>query len=199
MSRTIEGPILFRAVENCKAQRMLRPSASQRAISCSPSRRHLLWVHRCYRVLRTAVVGVLVLGVVMPTSIEAWAAERSATDDARGVRSAANVTSASARWYPPLGPPLQLAEPYRPPPTPYAAGHRGIDLPASTGAQVAAPVHGTVSFAGKVVDREVVSIRVDARTVVSMEPVSAEHVSAGETVSRGETLGAVAAGGSLRR
>ena len=39
---------------------------------------------------------------------------------------------------------------FEPPPTPYAAGHRGIDFGAPIGTSVVAAASGTVSFAGQV-------------------------------------------------
>lgn len=59
--------------------------------------------------------------------------------------------------------------------------------------RVLAPAGGTVSYAGVVVDRGVLSIRIDARTVLSMEPVDAS-VRAGELVQKGEEVGVVAGG-----
>lgn len=97
-------------------------------------------------------------------------------------------------WEPPLGHPLRIAEAYSLPNGPYRAGHRGVDLPAEPGAAVRAPASGTVSFVGTVVDRPVVSIRVDARTIVSLEPVSS-GLREGEAVGRGERIGEVASGG----
>lgn len=104
--------------------------------------------------------------------------------------------SASTRWLPPLDPPLHISGPYRAPPGPYASGHRGIDLPAKPGAIVIAPVAGNVNFAGTVVDRGVVSVRVDADTVLSIEPVDPGSLpNVGDSVERGQVLGTSAAGG----
>ena len=107
-------------------------------------------------------------------------------------------TASASHWLPPLGPPLRVSEPYRPPPSPYGAGHRGIDLPAEAGQKVRSPAAGTVSFVGKVVDREVISVRVDARTVYSLEPVDQDEaggLSTGDAVGRGDALGTVGEGG----
>lgn len=111
---------------------------------------------------------------------------------------AATVSRHTGRWLPPLGPPLRISGPYLAPPGPYASGHRGIDLPAQPGALVVAPVAGTVSFVGMVADRGVLSIRVDDRTVVSLEPIVAVDpatAAEGDTVERGEQIGVVATGG----
>ena len=100
----------------------------------------------------------------------------------------------SARWLPPLQTQFVVTGPYVPPPHPYAAGHRGIDLRASPGASVVAPSDGTVSFAGNVAGRGVISVRVDGSTVVSIEPV-VSGLGEGDGVRAGEVLGTVGTGG----
>ncbi len=103
----------------------------------------------------------------------------------------------SPYWLPPLGTPLEVSGPYRPPPTPYASGHRGIDLPAAPGELVHAPVGGVVSFVGQVADRHVLSVRVDSRTVVSFEPIEQADaaLTEGAQVLPRQPLGIVAEGG----
>ncbi|MBO1901175.1 M23 family metallopeptidase [Leucobacter weissii] len=93
-------------------------------------------------------------------------------------------------WSPPLGHPLRISAPYSLPNGPYRAGHRGIDLPATSGDPVRAPTSGTISFAGTVVDRPVISIRVDERTVLSMEPVTSA-LAAGDIVAPGGIVGEI--------
>ncbi len=108
---------------------------------------------------------------------------------------AAPLTPRDARWTPPFDGPLRISAPYSLPFGPYAAGHRGIDLPAAApGLPVRSPVAGTVSFVGTVVDRPVVSVRVDLRTVVSLEPVESE-LRVGDPVARGTIMGVVTSGG----
>lgn len=97
-------------------------------------------------------------------------------------------------WSPPLDPPLRVSAPYSLPHGPYAAGHRGIDIPTAAGAAVHAPAGGTVSYVGTVVDRPIVSLQIDAHTVVSFEPVVSE-LRVGDSLARGERIGHVAAGG----
>jgi len=83
---------------------------------------------------------------------------------------------------------------FDPPATRYGAGHRGVDLTAPIGTPVSAPDDGTVLFAGRVVDRGVLSI--DHGTVrSSFEPVR-PLVHAGEHVSRGQVVALVAAPGA---
>lgn len=59
----------------------------------------------------------------------------------------------------PVGPPPpEILRGWHPPPGPYAAGHRGIDLAAPPGTRVLAPAAGTVTFAGPVGGRGVLTL-----------------------------------------
>ncbi|MEX0170239.1 peptidoglycan DD-metalloendopeptidase family protein [Streptomyces sp. LMG1-1-1.1] len=59
----------------------------------------------------------------------------------------------------PVGPPPpEIVRGWKPPPGPYAAGHRGVDLAAAPGVAVLAPAAGTVSFAGPVGGRGVLTL-----------------------------------------
>jgi murein DD-endopeptidase MepM/ murein hydrolase activator NlpD len=91
-------------------------------------------------------------------------------------------------------PPHQLLRPFEAPPTPYSAGHRGVDLTAAAGAAVIAPADGVVSFAGTVVDRPVLSVRHADGLVSSIEPV-VSALPAGAELRSGDTVGVVASGG----
>ena len=76
------------------------------------------------------------------------------------------------------------------PAQPWAAGHRGIDLDAEAGSPVLAPAAGTVTVAGTVVDRGVVTIlHADGRRS-SLEPVSPAVV-VGQQVAAGDVVGTV--------
>ena len=94
------------------------------------------------------------------------------------------------KWSAPAGHPPVLARGYEPPPTPYAAGHRGVDLAATDGQPLLAPADGVVSFAGPVAGRGVISIRVDRDTVLSLEPVETS-LTEGDPVQRGRTIGTI--------
>ncbi|QMV21570.1 peptidoglycan DD-metalloendopeptidase family protein [Streptomyces sp. SCUT-3] len=83
---------------------------------------------------------------------------------------------------------------FEPPPVPWAAGHRGVDLSAPPGAPVRAAAAGTVSFAGPVAGRGVVSVELadsgapPLRT--TYEPVTAS-VTVGDEVTAGQVVGVV--------
>jgi murein DD-endopeptidase MepM/ murein hydrolase activator NlpD len=96
------------------------------------------------------------------------------------------------RW--PIAPPRRVIRAFEAPPTPYTAGHRGLDLATVMDTPVYAPDAGIVSFAGTVAGRAVLSIAHGGNLVSSLEPVQA-LVSAGEPVSRGQLIGVVASGG----
>ncbi|MFP3465065.1 murein hydrolase activator EnvC family protein [Leifsonia sp. SIMBA_070] len=100
---------------------------------------------------------------------------------------------AAARWEWPLSPHV-LQAPYAAPATPYAAGHRGIDLAAVPGAVVIAPSDAVVRFSGVVVDRPVLTLDHGGGVLSSYEPVASE-LPVGALVARGAVVGAVASGG----
>ena len=83
--------------------------------------------------------------------------------------------------------------PFIAPETPYAAGHRGIDVAAPEGAEVRSPADGVIHFSGFVVDRPVLSIDHGGGLVSSFEPVVSE-LAAGTIVHRGDRIGAVQSG-----
>ena len=95
---------------------------------------------------------------------------------------------AAPAWEWPVEPPHPLARPYLAPATPYAAGHRGIDIRAPAGARILAPADGVVHFAGFVVNRPVLSIAHAGGVLSSYEPVQTELV-AGDVVHRGQVVG----------
>ncbi|MFD6249259.1 murein hydrolase activator EnvC family protein [Streptomyces roseolus] len=68
------------------------------------------------------------------------------------------VFLALALLWPVAPPPPPILRGWHPPPGPYAAGHRGVDLAAPPGTPVLAPAAGTVTFAGPVGGRGVVTL-----------------------------------------
>ncbi len=101
--------------------------------------------------------------------------------------------AATLRWQWPVTPP-RIVQAYAAPPSPYAAGHRGIDLVAAPGTVVVAPSDATVHFAGVVVDRPVLTLDHGSGVLSSYEPLLAEGVKAGDAVTRGSPLGVVGTG-----
>jgi len=88
----------------------------------------------------------------------------------------------------------EVVSPYRNGADPYASGqHRGIDIAAPIGRGVAAPTAGRVTFAGTAGSSGLtVSLRTgDGRYDTSYLHLSSASVREGESVGRGERLGAV--------
>lgn len=103
-------------------------------------------------------------------------------------------SSSPAAWLWPIPPPHSVARPFEAPTSPYAAGHRGIDLPARPGDAVFAPAAGVVSFAGMVAGRPVLSIGHPGDLISTVEPMRAD-VAEGDRVAAGQQVGRVASGG----
>ncbi len=97
-------------------------------------------------------------------------------------------------WTWPVPAPIRVVSPFRAPPTPYKAGHRGIDVLVEPAATVVAAAPGTVSFAGMVAGRGVVAIDHGDGVVSAIEPVAAS-VAQGDVVSSGDVIGTVTQGG----
>lgn len=85
---------------------------------------------------------------------------------------------------------------WEPPPTPYARGHRGVDLSAPAGSPVRAAAAGRVSFAGRVAGRGVVTVELtgtgDPPLRTTYEPVRTS-VHKGNEVTAGTLLGTLEA------
>jgi murein DD-endopeptidase MepM/ murein hydrolase activator NlpD len=103
------------------------------------------------------------------------------------------LAALAAVWSWPVTAPHTIVKPYLAPATPYASGHRGIDIAAAAGASVLAPDDGVVHFSGFVVDRPVLSIDHGDGVISSYEPVETE-LAAGDSVHRGDEVGALQAG-----
>ncbi|WP_345710679.1 M23 family metallopeptidase, partial [Kineococcus glutinatus] len=77
-------------------------------------------------------------------------------------------------------------------PSPYAAGHRGVDLGAGAGTEVLASAAGTVVFAAAVAGRGVVVVAHAGGVRTTYEPVE-PRAGAGTGVRAGDVIGVVAA------
>lgn len=88
--------------------------------------------------------------------------------------------------------PGPVIDPYRPPPTPYSPGNRGIDFATTPGEEVVAPAEGEVTFAGPVGGGlHVVVLHPDGiRTSLSF--LAAVLVRRGQRVAAGSPVGLAA-------
>jgi murein DD-endopeptidase MepM/ murein hydrolase activator NlpD len=91
----------------------------------------------------------------------------------------------------PLNPPPSVVSTFDPPDSPYAAGHRGVDLAGSVGQPVLSIGDGVVAFVGVVAGRGVVVVSHGALRS-TYEPVSA-GVMVGDTVVGGQPIGVLSA------
>ncbi|MEV6680454.1 M23 family metallopeptidase [Streptomyces erythrochromogenes] len=93
----------------------------------------------------------------------------------------------------PLPPPLSVARWWDPPPTPYAAGHRGVDLAAPVGAELRAVAAGRVHHVGPVAGRGVLSLALPNGLRTTYEPVR-PLVAEGEEVAAGQVVAVLTEG-----
>jgi murein DD-endopeptidase MepM/ murein hydrolase activator NlpD len=98
-----------------------------------------------------------------------------------------------ALWTAPLAGGLTVTRPFDPPPGPYAAGHRGVDLGGAPRSPVLAAGDGVVVFAGMVAGRPLVSIEHAGGLRTTYEPVD-PSVAAGQQVARGSPIGTLVGG-----
>jgi murein DD-endopeptidase MepM/ murein hydrolase activator NlpD len=144
---------------------------------------------------RRAAVAALALALALaPVPPAPAAAPPSAT--ARPAAAAPLLPPAPDPRVPPLRLPVwgRLVRGFEAPAGPYGPGHRGVDLPAPVGTPVAAPAAGTVGFAGRVAGTAWVSVLVAPGVVVTVGPLLAPAVTAGERVAALAPVGRLAAG-----
>jgi len=96
-------------------------------------------------------------------------------------------------WQWPLAPPHRMVRAFEAPPTPYAAGHRGVDLVGGT-REVRAVDDGVVRFSGVVAGRGTVSVLHAGGLVSTYEPVVGS-VTAGQRVAAGTVIGTLETSG----
>ncbi|MFF6784522.1 peptidoglycan DD-metalloendopeptidase family protein [Streptomyces sp. NPDC012510] len=148
---------------------------------------------------RTAVRPVLLLCLTSVLLVTAWTTAPRAVSGPPGRGPAAApappapeepVPALGRTW--PVGLRPLVVHAWEPPPTPYARGHRGVDLAAPPGSPVRAVAAGRVSFAGRVAGRGVISIELtgtgDPLLRTTYEPVQ-PSVREGDEVTAGTPVG----------
>lgn len=138
-------------------------------------------------VRRTLVIAAAALVLGLSVAVVPASAAAGAVSTGAGAR-----PTASGSWVWPLAGPT-VVRAYQAPAHEYGPGHRGVDV-RGTSERVRAPRAGVVAFAGRVADRGVITIDHGDGYVTTLEPVRSS-LTAGMRVTRGETVGAVAAGG----
>ncbi len=137
---------------------------------------------RCARPVRRFGLAALV-------AVTAAVAVIAAGPVARGDSRPPIPHTAPASYRPPVAP-LRVLRPFQPPPTPYAAGHRGVDLATTSGMQVRAAGAGVVRFAGSVAGRGVIVIAHPDGITTEYEPVR-PRVLVGTAVAGGTVIATV--------
>jgi hypothetical protein len=151
------------------------------------------------RVLRLRVAALLVVGLtILPTASFALPAGGAAAAAVHARPTGAAVLPDAglevvsrpsvASW--PLYPEPAVLRSFQPPAQRWSPGHRGVDLAASAGQAVLAPAPGTVTFAGVVVDRGVLTVTHPGGLRSSFEPVTSQ-VPVGTVVSQGAVIALV--------
>jgi murein DD-endopeptidase MepM/ murein hydrolase activator NlpD len=150
-------------------------------------------------VKRTIVASAVVAAVVsLMTALPAAAspgrgldwAGRPATPAGQGLAQPAGPVPGSYAW-PVQGPVIRGFEP---PSNPYSSGHRGIDIAVPFGTPIHAPNDGVVSFAGWIGGALYLSIDHPDGVRTTYSWLSAVTVHKGQSVLRGDVIGATGHG-----
>lgn len=153
------------------------------------------------RAVACAVACAAVCAALAPTVGAVWSPRAQADERQEPPPSVRSADSSEGRVWPVEGHagalrPL-VTRGWKPPPEPWAAGHRGVDLAAPRGSPVRAVADGRISFAGRVAGRGVVSVELSgtARPPLrtTYEPVR-PSIRKGQRVRAGQTVGTVADG-----
>ena len=126
-----------------------------------------------------SLIPPFVLHVPAPRSARFWTAPTP------------TATVAQTYTWPVHGPVIRGFEP---PPDPYSAGHRGIDIAAPFGSPLHAAQGGTVAFAGSVAGSLFISIDHPDGVRTTYSWLSAVSVTKGQTVTRGQVIGSTGHG-----
>ncbi|GLY04856.1 MULTISPECIES: M23 family metallopeptidase [Actinoplanes] len=93
----------------------------------------------------------------------------------------------------PVPSPPEVTRRFDPPPDPWLAGHRGVDLAVTPGAPIRSAGAGTVVFAGTIAGRGVVSVAHPGGLRTTYEPVT-PSVATGDRIPAGAVLGTAQSG-----
>jgi murein DD-endopeptidase MepM/ murein hydrolase activator NlpD len=138
---------------------------------------------------RVAVVIVLATAMVMSHAAAAWAEA-----DRAGRPMPVAFESRARAFAPPYGSygwPVEgtVIRFFEPPPTPFSAGHRGIDIGVPFGTPVHSSAAGTVTFAGWVAGSMFVTVDHGDGIKTSYSFLSGFTVSGGDAVKAGQVIG----------
>ena len=134
--------------------------------------------------------------LLLPASVAPAGEVMSARPGRQAVPFAPGALHAAPRetWKWPVSPEPAVIRAFDPPDKPWMSGHRGVDLAAAhDGVPVTSPEAGTVSFAGLVVDRPVITIDHGNGLRSSFEPVESP-LTAGAAVAKGDVIGTLLPG-----
>ena len=106
------------------------------------------------------------------------------------IASPPRVVVGTAGWQLPLDPAPAVVHAFHAPPTPWSAGHRGVDLATRVSAAVLAAGTGQVTFVGSVAGRGVVVVTHPGGLRTSYEPVMGT-LAIGAAVRAGQPIGLV--------
>ncbi|SDU76490.1 peptidoglycan DD-metalloendopeptidase family protein [Jiangella alkaliphila] len=149
--------------------------------------------------MTSLLAALLLIGCLSAAPPSTAAPPVAAGSSARAASASAEVPMPppSAGWVYPVGPPggpVDVVHGFDPPDQPWLAGHRGVDLAVTAGAEVRAAGPGTVSYAGPLAGRGVVVIdHGSLRT--TYEPVT-PAVAVGDEVGAGQPIGTLEPAGS---
>jgi murein DD-endopeptidase MepM/ murein hydrolase activator NlpD len=137
-----------------------------------------------------ALAGVPLRGAPLPEPIGGGAAAPAASSVAG--TGAASPVPAEARWRWPLDPAPAVVRRFLPAPTPWGAGHRGVDLAAQVGQPVLAPAAGVVTFSGQIDGEGILALTHAGGLRTTYQPVGA-RVPTGTLVAAGQQIAVMAA------
>ena len=99
------------------------------------------------------------------------------------------TSQAEPSWQVPVAKPV-LERHFLQPSSDYSAGHRGVDYLVKQGQSVFAPADGAVRFAGRVVNRGVMTLEHGSTLLASFEPVC-PLLPVGSLVERGDEIATI--------